>query len=76
MLICNSETGVEAVGQRTRQEGGAAVTARPAPIVAISCAGYAALLAGALSTITGVSNQVISGALPKAFVTYSRHSVL
>ena len=36
-----------------------------------------ALLAGAaLSTITGVSNQVISGALPKAFVTYSRHSVL
>ena len=55
----------------------AAATARPAPILTTSCAGYAALLAGAaLSTITGVSNQVISGALPKAFVTYSRHSVL
>jgi hypothetical protein len=41
------------------------------------CAGYAALLAGAaLSTITGVSNQVISGALPKSFATCSRHSVL
>lgn len=57
--------------------GGAADRARPAPILNTSCAGYAALLAGvALSTITGVSNQVISGALPKSFATCSRHSVL
>ncbi len=50
---------------------------RHGPRQSYSCAGYAALLAGAaLSTITGVSNQVISGAAPKAFATYSRHSVL
>ena len=65
------------VRERRRPERGrAADTARPAPLLP-SCAGYAALLAGAaLSTITGVSNQVISGAAPKAFATYSRHSVL
>ncbi len=49
----------------------------PRQILRTSCAGYAALLAGAaLSTITGVSNQVISGATPKSFATCSRHSVL
>ena len=66
------------VRERRRPERGrAADTARPAPILTTSCAGYAALLAGAaLSTITGVSNQVISGAPPKSFATCSRHSVL
>ena len=55
----------------------AADTARPALILTTSCGGYAALLVGAaLSTITGVSNQVISGAPPYSFVTRSRHSVL
>lgn len=59
------------------QGGGAADTARPAPFLTTSCAGYAALLAGAaLSTITGVSNHVISGAPPKSFATCSRHSAL